>query len=168
MMALKVTEFAFSPEQRERLGKLVPETGWSILSSTELSGILPDRYLAKLDSVIGVSCPTSSGGTCLMFNSLRVDTGTRLVDQDPLGVFVSSSGVSSRGVLIHHGDWDDRSWEASSRLWDDVEESGVGRYYQSNPPEGRHSGALAELPKGTSGALDSVLQALRARKTTSS
>jgi hypothetical protein len=115
-MALKVTSFTFSTEQRQRLQRLVPETGWSILSSTELSGILPDRYVAKIDSVIGVSCPTSSGGTCLMLNSLRVDTRTRLIDQDPLGMFVSSTGVSSSGVLVHHGDWDDRSWQASSGL----------------------------------------------------
>jgi hypothetical protein len=88
---LKVTAFTFSTEQRERLQRLVPQTGWSILSSTELSGILPDRYVAKIDSVIGVSCPTSSGGTCLMLNSLRVDTRTRLIDQDRLGMFVSST-----------------------------------------------------------------------------
>ena len=167
-MALKVTAFNFSSEQQERLTKLVPETGWSILSSTELVGILPDRYVAKLDSVIAVSCPTSSGGTCLLLNSLRVDAGTRLIDQDPLGMFVSSTGVSSSAVLVHHGDWDNRSWEASSDLWRDVEESGIGKYYLSNPPEGRDSGSLAELPNGTSGALENVLQALRAQKTTSS
>jgi hypothetical protein len=167
-VSLKVTRFTFSPEQQERLGKLVPRTGWSILSSTELSGILPDRYLDKVDSVIGVSSPTSTGGTCLMFNSLRVDTRTRLIDQDPLGMFVTSTGVSSHGVLVHHGDWDDRSWKASSGLWRDVDESGVGKYYLSNPPSGRYSGSLTELPKGVSGALESVLQALRSRSTTSS
>jgi hypothetical protein len=103
-----------------------------------------------------------------MFNSLRVDTRTRLIDQDPLGMFVTSTGVSSTAVLVHHGDWDDRSWEASSSLWRDVEESGIGKYYLTNPPTGVRSGSLAELPKGTVGALETVLQALRARTTTSS
>src|SRR4051812_1583902 len=111
---LKVTTFTFSAEQRGRLNRLVPETGWSILSSTELSGILPERYLTKVDSVIEVSSPTSSGGTCLMLNSLRVDARTTLIDQDPLGMFVNSTGVSSAAVLVHHGDWDARSWEASA------------------------------------------------------
>jgi hypothetical protein len=116
----------------------MPDTGWSILSSTELSGVLPDRYVAMIDSVIGVSCPTSSGGSCLMRNSLRVDTRARLIDQDPLGMFLSSTGVTARGVLVHHGDWDDRSWEASSTLWRDVEESGV-RYVLPFESAGRTS-----------------------------
>jgi hypothetical protein len=167
-VALKVTAFTFSQDQRERLHRVVPEIGWAILSSTELVGILPDSYVKKIDAVIAVSCPTSSGGSCLMLNSLRVDIRTRLIDQDPLGVFVNSTGLSSSGVLVHHGDWDDRSWEASSELWRDVEESGVGKYYLSNPPAGIRSGSLAELPKGTSGALETVLKALRVRKTTSS
>jgi hypothetical protein len=167
-MPLKVTAFEFSREQRDRLETLVPESGWSILSSTELSGIFPERYIAKIDSVIGVSCPTSSGGTCLMLNSLRVDARTRLIDQDPLGVFVGSTGESVIGVQVHHGDWDDRSWEASTTLWREVEESGIGKYYHSNPPSGLRSGSLADLPKGTSGALNTVLRALRAQKSTSS
>ena len=147
-MALKVTWFRFSPEQRQRIGELVRESGWSILSSTELLGILPDRYIAKVDSVIGVSAPTSSSGTCVMFNNLRVDTKARLIDQDQLGMFVTSTGVSSSAVLVHHGDWDDRSWEASSALWQDVESSGIGKYFFSNPPTGQQSGSLADLPKG--------------------
>lgn len=166
-MRIKVTWFSFSPEQQRRIGELVPEGGWSLLSSTELSGILPERYLAKVDSVIAVSAPTSTGGTCTMFNSLRVDTRTRLVDQDPLGMFVASTGVTASGVLIHHGDWDDRSWEASSAPWGDVADSGVGKYFLSNPPTGQCSGSLADLPKGNTGALERVLEALRARKSTS-
>lgn len=167
-MALKVTWFRFPPEQQRRIGELVPGSGWALLSSTELCGILPDEYMAKVDSVIGVSAPTSTGGTCVMFNNLRVDTGARLIDQDPLGMFLTSSGVSSSGVLVHHGDWDDRSWEASSALWRDVEDSGIGGYFLSDPPAGRGSGSLADLPKGTAGALERVLEALRARKSTSS
>lgn len=167
-MPLKVTAFTFSPEQCERLNRLVPQVGWSILSSTELSGVLPERYIAKIDSLIGVRSPTSSGGTCLMLNSLRVDPRTTLIDQDPLALFVGSTGVSSTAVLVHHGDWDDRSWEASSDLWRQVEDSGIGKYYMLNPPGGLRSGSLDELPKGTSGALQSVLDALRSRRTTSS
>ena len=165
-MALKVSWFTFVPEQQRRIEGLVPQSGWSLISRDELCGILPNRYLPKVDSVIGVSAPTSTGGTCLMFTNLRVDTGTYLVDQDPLGFFLSSSGVSSSGVLVHHGDWDDRSWGASTALWREVEETGIGGYFAANPPEGRSSGSLMELPKGIGGALERVLDALRARKAT--
>lgn len=161
-MAIKVSAFSVSAEQKRLLRAVVPEAGWSILSSTELGGLLPEAYLAKIDSVIGVSTPTSSGGTCLLFNNLRVDERTRLIDQDPLGMF-ASTGASSTAVLVHHGDWDQRSWEASSGLWREIQESGIGKYYRSNPPVGRQSGTLQELPDGTSGALDTVLRALRER-----
>ena len=161
-MAIKVTAFSVSPEQKRRLRALLPDAGWSILSSTELSGLLPEPYLAKLDSVIGVSSPTSSGGTCLLFNNLRVDARAHLIDQDPLGMF-ASTGTSSAAVLVHHGDWDERSWEASSGLWREVQEAGIGKYYLSNPPAGRRSGTLDELPGGTAGALENVLRALRER-----
>jgi len=134
-MPLKVTAFGIQPDQKQRLRETLPEAGWAILSSTELTGILPEPYLAKVDSVIGVSTPTSSGGTCLVFTSLRVDLRSRLIDQDPLGMFVTSTGISSTAVLVHHGDWDQRSWEASSGLWRELEESGIGKYYLSNPPE---------------------------------
>jgi hypothetical protein len=167
-MALKVTSFELSPEQIARLRDLVPERRWAVLSSTELNGVLPDRFLAKVDSVIAVASPTSSGGTCLLFNALRVDEPARLVDQEPLGLFLRSTEENSTGVLVHHGSWDDRSWKASSELWRGVAESGIGNYFLTNPPEGRHSGTLEELPRGTAGALDHVLKALRDRHRTSS
>lgn len=163
-MALKVSWFTFAPDQQRRIEGLVPQAGWSLISRDGLRGVLPDAYLAKVDSVIGVSAPTSTAGTCLMFNNLRVDTGAYLIDQDPLGFFLSSSGVSSSGVLVHHGDWDDRSWEASTTLWRDVEDSGIGGFFPAHPPEGRDAGSLTELPKGAKGALGRILDALRARK----
>lgn len=163
-MALKVSWFRFTPTQQRQIERLIPDLGWSLISRNELEGILPERYVSKVDSVIGLSAPTSTGGTCLMFTNLRVDTGAHVIDQDPLGFFLSSSGVSSTGALVHHGDWDDRSREASTTLWREVEESGIGGYFATSPPEGRRSGSLTELPKCVGGALERVLVTLRSRK----
>ena len=58
MATIRLTEFQISAERTNQLRALVPESGWSILSSTELTGVLPDRFLGKVDSVIGVSSPT--------------------------------------------------------------------------------------------------------------
>jgi len=103
-----------------------------------------------------------------MFNNLRVDDRAQLIDQESLGLFLRTTGEGSTGVLIHHGNWDERSWEASSGLWRAFEESGVGKYYLSHPADGRRSGSLEDLPKGNAGALENVLKALRSRKRSSS
>jgi len=160
-MSLTYTKFTLSAAYQQKVEELADGDGWNLLPASALDGILPAAYLSKVDSVVKVSVPTSSGGTCVMFNNLRVDARTRLIDQDPFAFFKNSTGVTQHGVLLHHGSWAERSWNPSTCLWRHVNENGIGGYFIDNPPGNRCSTSTDDLPRGHVGALAASLKVLR-------
>ena len=128
-----------------------------MLPTSILDPILPKTYLAKVDSIISVTAPSSSGGDLVMFNNLRVDTRMHLIDQDPFAVFQNSTGLTATAVLQHHGSWMDRSW-TSTGIW---QCPSAGGYFLANPPANRRSGSLDDLPKGNADAIIASLKTLR-------
>ena len=114
-----------------------------------------------MDGAVMIAAPTSTGGTYLVFNARRVDTKDRAIDQEPFAIINHSTGPSSAGMFIHHGDWEGRTETAPQEFWDHVEESGIGDYFFSNPPAGLLSGTFAQLPKGDRGAFEQAIILIR-------
>lgn len=81
------------------------KSGWKRLSQENLPSVLPSEFRNKIDSAVMIAAPTSTGGTYLVYNNLRVDQKASALDQDPFALIVHSTGPSPNGVLIHHGKW---------------------------------------------------------------
>lgn len=142
--------------QQQELDAFSRMPGWRLLSKESLPTVFPQSFREKLDSGIVIAAPTSSGGTWLVFNALRVDSRDQAIDQEPFAIIVHSTGAASSGMFLHHGDWPGRTESPPSGFWDRVQESGIGNYFYSNPPSGLTSGDLYQLPPGHREAFEKV------------
>lgn len=158
------SEIATTPEQQRVIERIECGFGWSLQPASILSYFRPPTFVSKIDSVIVSFAPTSSGGTSVLLNSLRIHTNAGMVDQDPIAFFQNSTGLTQVGVHLHHGSWDQRSWAISSDLRHHLSEHGVGGYFLDNPPSNLRSGSLDNLPPGGQGAISAAVAALRSLK----
>ncbi len=110
--------------------------------------------------------PTSSGGTYAVLNYDRVDRPAWSLDQDPFGLIVDSTGARPEALLVHHGEWHQRTIQPSTSFWDHVDESGIGRYFpHPNLPSGS-SGPLSDLSgKGHLNAFEEFKRRVRSAST---
>jgi hypothetical protein len=161
-MAPKAHWVRIKAEQQAELTQLANCPGWTILPTARLTDVLPPTLVPKVDSVMVVAERTSTGGTYLMLNALRIDG--QEIDQQPFGLIVSSTGASSSGVWIDHGGWPERTSDPPIGFWEYVEQSGIGGYFYANPPANARSGTLDQLVGGHRGAFSKIVDVLRRRK----
>ncbi len=161
-MAQRVTWVRLNADQQQGLTNLSRTPGWRVVPTKELAPILPPGLVPKLDALMLVAEPTSTGGIYLMLNALRVDRDE--IDQQPLGVIVSSTGASSSGVWVDHGRWEGRTIDLPDDFLDTVDSSTIGSYYYANPPSGMREGDLDQLSGGHREAFAKVTGLLRSRK----
>ena len=158
---MKDSWIQISTSQKDEISKYGTEPGWRYLPAESIPSVFPQDFRDKMESAVLVVAPTSTGGTYLMFNARRVDTNAAAIDQEPFGVVVHSTGPASSGMFLHHGSWAGRTTKPPLVFWDRVEESGVGNYFLSNPPEGLLSGPLSDLPDGDLNAFVRVTARIR-------
>jgi hypothetical protein len=96
-------------------------------------------------TAVFITAPTSTGGTCLVNNNLRVDHKAGAIDQQPFALIVHFTGPSPNGMLVHHGKWKGRTTIPPKEFWDHVNESGAENYFYTNPPSGLNGGTLDQL-----------------------
>ncbi len=159
----RFSQIPTTPERQHVIEGVEHGFGWSFQPASILGHFRPQAYVSKIDSVIVSFAPTSSGGTSVLLNSLRIDTNAGMVDQDPIAFFQNSTGLTQLGVHLHHGSWAQRSWAISSDLRRHLSHS-VGGYFLDNPPNNVRSGLLDSLPPGVDGAISAAVDALRSLK----
>ena len=162
-MMAKPNWFSLSDDQQHELDKVALSPGWRILRGAELPSVFSSDFRARIDSAVVVSAPTSTGGTYLAYSANRVDYKDQRIDIEPFGLIVHSTGPSSSGVFLHHGNWEGRTEPPPAGFWDTVSQSGIGDYFHSNPPQGLREGTLEQLPKGHLGAFDALIREIRDR-----
>lgn len=158
-MGQKFKVFDVSEAQRDALDRLSIGREWTVLDSGVLAPLLPTGYVSKIDGVVALGVPTSSGGECVLLNALRVDFRTKLVDQEPLALFRNSTALTTRAVVEYHGQWDNRSWQAPKQAWSEWWEDRRSGYYVANVSTIITSSD--GLPRGIGGALTAVTRRLR-------
>jgi hypothetical protein len=160
-MAVKPNWIRLTPEQRQEMDYLEPKPGWWLVPHADLPSVFPEEFRQKIDTALMIAAQTSTGGSYLVFSANRVDRKAQAVDIEPFGLIVHSTGVSASGVFLHHGDWESRTEKPPPQFWDEIRNSGIGNYFLTNPPEGRHFGTLDELPKGHKGAFNAIVSEIR-------
>lgn len=152
-----------SDDQQRELDGCVKSPGWRIIPGRDLPTVFPESFRQKVDSAVVVAAPTSTGGAYLAYSANRVDYRDQKIDIEPFGLIVHSTGASSSGVFLHHGDWDGRTESPPDGFWEVASRSGIGDFFRASPPEGLRQGDLDQLPKGHRGAFDAIVHAIRAR-----
>jgi len=157
----KTSWFTLSTTQCKEIETIGMRSGWKRLSQESLPSILPSDLRKKVDTAVMIAAPTSTGGTYLVYNNLRVDHKAGAIDQHPFALIVHSTGPSASGMLIHHGKWKERTTNPPKAFWDHVNESGVGNYFYTNPPSGLSSGTLDQLPENHREAFEHIITRIR-------
>lgn len=158
-MSDKPSFVPLSADQRAELEAYAAasSSGWYLISHDSIPKAFAQSLREKVDSALLIVSGSPSATTYLVFDALRVDKKAGLIDQEPFAVAVTGSGASAGGVFVHHGSWESRSFAPPDDFWQTVQSSGVGNYFLANPPAGKTSGSLSELPFGSAGAWDAVI-----------
>jgi len=131
-----------------------------------LPSAFPESLRAKIDSFVLVATATSSGGNYLGFSANRVDFKSRMIDIQPLGLIVGSTGASDAAVFLDHGGWKGRSMPPPPAFWNRFLQSGIGDYFLADPPDGLLEGNIEQLAAGHRGAFDALVREIRSREDT--
>lgn len=80
-MGKKTSWFTLTTTQCKEIENVGMRSGWKLLSQESLPSVLPLDFRKKVDTAVMIAAPTSTGGTFLVYNNLRVDHKTAAVDQ---------------------------------------------------------------------------------------
>ena len=110
---MKVTTLSLSSSQLEEFEQIAKQytstSGFKWLSSSEIPTAIPKSLRNKLKSAMLMWERTSSSSVFLVFNNMRFDQKDNSLDQQPFGIVVNSSGASTYGIFIDHGNWQNRT-----------------------------------------------------------
>jgi len=124
------------------------EGSYLIATPNEAGNLIPtlsNAHLAKADSVFIMCSGTASGVAYYMANINRVENGTMVIDQDPLGFAVFDNEPLVSGCYIQHGNWMGRTIAPPEGFSEYLLASGLGNCFPlpTMPPNPR--GSIDEL-----------------------
>lgn len=155
-MALSSDDQAEFEQIAKQLGT---ESGYRQLSTGDLPRAIPEGLRSKLTGAVMMWDKSTGGSVYLVVNGVRLDPGDHALDQEPFGVAVRPSGVDTSGVLIHHGDWDDRTVPLSTAHGNLLASTYLGQYFPFGDPPPSSSGPLSELTRTShEGAFNRMMQ----------
>ncbi|OGQ44919.1 MAG: hypothetical protein A2W63_04730 [Deltaproteobacteria bacterium RIFCSPLOWO2_02_44_9] len=164
---MKVTTLSLSSSQLEEFEQIAKQytstSGFKWLSSSEIPTAIPKSLRNKLKSAMLMWERTSSSSVFLVFNNMRFDQKDNSLDQQPFGIVVNSSGASTYGIFIDHGNWQNRTTPITPEVLNILESTSLGNYFPLYEEVSKNSsGSLSDL-KNTSheGAFKEMINRLR-------
>ncbi|SRR6266540_1358620 len=145
---MKYSWVDISNDDFQQLFTACPIGGYLIVTPTEAGRLIPTlskAHLAKADSVFFMCSGTTYGVAYYMANINRVENGTLVIDQDPLGFAVFENEPLVSGCYIQHGKWMGRTIAPPIGFSGHILASGLGTCFPlpTMPPNTR--GSIEEL-----------------------
>ena len=148
---MKFSTLAVMTEQQIELNNLVEEfnsgSWYKFLSQKEIPSVFPETLKQKLSHAILMVDKSTTFNTFLMCNGVRIDSNSSAIDDQPFGIVITSTGASTEGIIIHHGDWLNRTKELTQELKTVLNSTSLADYYPVINPPLENSGHLSELDK---------------------
>lgn len=119
-----------------------------IVSPNEAGVLIPTlskHHLSKADSVFIMCSGTTSGIAYYMANINRVENGTLMIDQDPLGFAVFENEPLVSGCYIQHGNWMGRTIMPPPGFSQYILSSGLGNCFPLPTMPTKAKGRIEEL-----------------------
>ena len=162
---MELSTYSISSTQRAEFEELAQkcklESGYKWLSSSEIPSAIPEPLRSKMPSALLMWERTSSGCVYLVCNGMRLDKKDNALDQEPFGIVVHSSGASTSGIFIHHGDWRNRTTPITPGVRLVLDSTSLGNYFPLGEVPSGSSGPLSDLSETShEGAFRTMLQIL--------
>ncbi|MGV2337787.1 MAG UNVERIFIED_CONTAM: hypothetical protein LVR18_28130 [Planctomycetaceae bacterium] len=134
------------PEQLKSLSDLCPSGEYRVLSQEQIpDGVISPTLKTKLHNVlIMCSGDATTGRLYTMLNYNRVDGDE--IDQMPYGIAYDGSGPIPSGVLVQHGDYENRTTPLPEGFHEFVAQSGM---YPLQEMPTNPSGRISDLNIGS-------------------
>lgn len=146
---MNISTYSVSSDHRRELERIAQdcslESGYKWLSSTEMPSVIPQALKEKMPSAILMWERTSVGSIYLVCNGIRIDEKDSALDQEPFGIIVHSSGGSTFGIFIHHGDWNNRSVPITGEVRKILQSTSLSRRFPLGEIPSKSSGPLSDL-----------------------
>ena len=157
-MGVKPNLYSLDSAARQEVEMYAAKPGWQRITGENAPSFLPPTLRGRTKEIVVVAAPASTSTMVVMFNIYRVDAPARQIDHQPLVVVVHSSGVSTAGHFIDHGDWKNRSTPLviPEDFSGPVNSSGIASYYRAIPSTDSTGGSLDTLPMGDRAAFERV------------
>ncbi len=137
------------------------EGGYRRVSKNEIPNIIPETLRKKLYGAMIMGQQTTDGKVCLVVNCIRPDWNDNAIDQNPFGIIVYTSGASTQGVYIQHGNWHERSIPLTAELKRIITSTSLGDYYPLKNEPHNSSGPLSDLSRTShEGAFNTIINYL--------
>jgi hypothetical protein len=155
-MGPKPSIYSLDAEARREIEQYAAKPGWQRIKGDNAPSFLPPILRSRTKEIVVVTVPASSSATVIMFNLHRVDAPARQIDHQPFVVVVQTSGASTVGHFIDHGDWEKRSTPLviPENFTGPINSSGIASYYRANPSTDSTGGGLDTLPMGDRAAFE--------------
>jgi hypothetical protein len=149
---MQYSYFDISSESFQDWRSLCPVGEYRVLPAGSMPAIVPAGLMQKADSIVIVASGTQEGTAFYMVNINRVDHRAQAIDQQPfLLAFVGTLPVGS-GVLVHHGNWTDRTTRPPAAFWHYMQHSGIGAVWSISTLPVNSAGSLSELANPSHGS----------------
>jgi hypothetical protein len=154
---MKFTTFSLSSSQLDEFEQIAKRynstSGFKWLPSSEIPKAIPEPLRNKLKSAMLMWERTSSSSVFLVFNNIRFDQKDNSLDQQPFGIVVNSSGASTYGIFIDHGNWQNRSIPITPEVISILESTSLGNYFPFREEVSQNSsGSLTDLKNTSHGS----------------
>ena len=130
---MKLSWIEISEEDKNEWKDICQPNHYKIISPGELPQSIPDKLRAKCNSAV-ILYSGEVGGDFLycMTNMNRFDERDNAIDQEPFGFVMFRGEVQSRGCIIHHGNWENRTIYLSGEALGEIKES-IDYFEQKKP-----------------------------------
>ena len=153
----------------ELWSELCPIGEYRVYSTNELNGLspVPNDLLDKCDSVvIQASGCSEENKVYYVANLNRFDQKDKnfgnAFDQQPFGFVVLNKQPEPSGVLLHHGDWPNRTTGVPEIICEIIDASGIGNCHQISELPPNRAGRIGDLTISSQNtALDKIVKRLR-------
>jgi hypothetical protein len=135
-------------EDLSQLSQECPEGTYIVVSPIKARKLIPtlsESHLEKADSVLIMCSGGDNGLSYYMANINRIENGTLLIDQDPLGFVAINNQPFVSGCYIQHGDWMGRTIMPPNGFRENVLSSGIGNCYPLPTMPSKTNGRIEEL-----------------------
>lgn len=146
MAKKKTSWFNVENTDRKKWIDVCPENTWRILKPEDIpDNPVPQDFWDKCDSVFVMVSGSEDGLAFCMANANRIDEKNPEIDQQPFCLAFLGDDPAPSGILIHHGDWKERSIPIPNDFYSYFRSSGIQEYYP-----------LSQLPQNSSGSIDDL------------
>ncbi len=163
---MKYSPHDINPDQQNEINNLMNEfpygTYYKMLSNTEIPSVIPESLRIKMTHAVLMVEKSTSADIFLICNGVRHDIKDNALDDQTFGVIIKSTGCSTSGYIIQHGNWIERTKNITPEILSVLNSTTLKDYFPLIDTPINNFGPLSDLNKTShKGAFETFVNKLK-------